>query len=77
MTTGRPPIRPYADHRTPVVSGLGADEREVGETVDGDQILCGVSNEDGAVFGVEDDVKPSNHQSASPGRRLLPLMMTG
>ena len=56
MTTGRPSIRPNPDHRTSVVSCLGADERKVGETVDGDEFLCSVCNDDGVVFGVEDDV---------------------
>ena len=56
MTTGRPPISPHPDRRTPVVSGLGADEAEVGDMMDGDEFLCGTCNVDGAVFGVEDDV---------------------
>ena len=56
MTTGRPPISPHPDRRTPVVSGLGADEAEVGDMMDGDEFPCSTCNVDGAVFGVEDDV---------------------
>ena len=54
MTTGRPPIGPNPDHETPVVSGLGADERKVDEPQDGNEFLCGMCNGQDAIFGVED-----------------------
>ena len=75
MTTGGPPIRPYPDHRTPVVSGLGADEVKVGETMVGDEFLCGVCNDDGAVFGVEDDVNEELKASdeVEEAVRIVPL----
>ena len=54
MTTGRPPIRPKPDHKPPVVSGLGADERKVDEPQDDNEFLCGMCNGQDAIFGVED-----------------------
>ena len=54
MTTGRPPIRPYPDHKPPVVSGLGAYKRMVDETVDDNEFLCEMCNDQDAIFGVED-----------------------
>ena len=75
MTTGRPPISPHPDRRTPVVSGLGADEAEVGDTMDGDEPLCGTRNVDGAVFGVEDDVDKELKASdeGEQAVRIVPL----
>ena len=75
MTTGRPPIRPYPDHRTPVVSGLGPDEVNVGDTMDGDEFLCGVCNDDGAVFGVEECVNEELKASdeGEEAGRIVPL----
>ena len=75
MTTGRAPIRPYPDHRTPVVSGLGADERKDDATVDGNEFLCGVCNDHDAVFGVEDDVEEDLKASdeGEQAARIVPL----
>ena len=75
MTTGRPPISPHPDRRTPVVSGLGADEAAVGDMMDGNEFLCGVCNGDGAVFGVEDDVDKELKASddGEQAVRIVPL----
>ena len=56
MTTGRPSIRPNPDHDTPVVSGLGADKCEVGDTAEDDKLLCVMCGDQDGIFGVEDDV---------------------
>ena len=75
MTTGRLPIRPYPDHRTPVVSGLGAYERKVDETVDGNDFLCGACNDHDVIFGVEDGVDEELKASdeGEQAARIVPL----
>ena len=75
MTTGQPLISPHTDHRTPVVSGLWADEAKVVETMDADEFLCGVCNGGGAVFGVEDDVDKELKTSdeGEQAMRIVPL----
>ena len=75
MTTGRPPISPNPDHETPVVNGLGADERRVDEPQDGSKLLCGMCNGQDAIFGVEDgagqELKVSDE--GEPAVRIAPL----
>ena len=75
MTTGRPSIGPYPDHRHPVVSGLGADERKVDETADGNEFLFGVCNDRDVVFGTEDGVDEELNASdeGEQAARIVPL----
>ena len=75
VTTGRPPIRPYPDDKPPVVSGLGADERMVDETVDDNEFLCEVCNGQDAIFGVEDGADEELNVSDEGGQavRIAPL----
>ena len=56
MTTGRPSIRPNPDRDTPVVSGLGVEKCEIGDTADDDELLCGMCGDQDGIFGVEGDV---------------------
>ena len=53
MTTCRPPIRPHPDHK-PEVGGLGAGAARADET--GFEFMRRSSNDDNAVFGMEDDI---------------------
>ena len=39
-----------------MVSGLGADKREVGDTADDGEFLCGMCGDQDGILGVEDDV---------------------
>ena len=76
MSTGRPPIRPYSGNTTPVVSGLGADERKVDETKGDDELFCKVCSDQDAIFGVEDgaeeELKVSNEWEQAVRIALLP-----
>ena len=49
-------MRPNPHHATPVVSGLGADKCEIGDTADDDELLCGMCGDQDGIFGVEGDV---------------------